>query len=124
MPTKSEISKKESELIEKAARRIVDTDVEGFVIWFLETIKPVVWIGGELALFYLAPFLPLLDNYGYDFLDTFEKRENIELLIKRVEKLNKDKEREKKRQKKMKANNGVEGQSLLSKLKNKLSFVK
>lgn len=124
MPTKSEISEKESELIEKAAKRIVDTDVEGFVIWFLETIKPVVWISGELALFYLAPFLPLLDNYGYDFLDTFEKRENIELLIKRVEKLNKDKERERKRQKKMKVNNGVEGQSLLSKLKNKLSFIK
>jgi hypothetical protein len=122
--SKSEVSEKESELIEKMAKRIVDTDVEGFVIWFLETIKPVVWIGGELAYFYLAPFLPMLDNYGYDFLDTFEKRENVELLIKRVEKLNKDKERERKRQKKMKANNVVEGQSLLSKLRNKLSFIK
>ncbi|MBS7620368.1 hypothetical protein KEJ21_06980 [Candidatus Bathyarchaeota archaeon] len=78
---------KEAILIDKLARKIVESGMEGPAITILQIIKPVSVIGGELAYFYLAPFLPLLDDYGYDFLDIFEKRENIEKLIKKVEKL-------------------------------------
>lgn len=93
----SDIPDKERELIEKVAKKIVDSDTEFFALMLLQTIKPVAWIAGELGFFYLAPFLPLLEDKGYDFLDTFEKRKNIERLIKRVEQLNKEKEREKKK---------------------------
>ncbi|MBS7653285.1 MAG: hypothetical protein QXD04_02875 [Candidatus Bathyarchaeia archaeon] len=88
---KDDISEREKILLERIARRIVDMELEGPAIWILQTIKPLSVIGGELAYFYLAPFLPLLDEKGYEFIDTFEKRENIERLIKMMEKISKDK---------------------------------
>jgi len=108
---KSDVSEKELELIEKVAKKIVDLELEGPVIMLLQTLKPVAWLSGELAYFYFAPFLPLLDNRGYDFIDTFEKRENVERLMKRVEKLYKEKTKEKKKN---------QGQSWLSRLRKKL----
>jgi len=91
----SDASDKEAELIEKTARWIVKSDLEAPLIMLLQTIKPLSTIGGELGFFFLAPFLPLLEEKGYDFLDTFEKRENIEKLIRRVELLSKEKSKEK-----------------------------
>lgn len=70
---KDDISIKENELIEKIAKRIVDSELDPIAMMVLQTIKPVSTIGGELAFFFLAPYLPLLDEQGYDFLDTFEK---------------------------------------------------
>jgi len=100
MPSKkSDVSDVEIELIEKVAEKIVDSELEAAAIMILQSIKPIIWIGGELAYFYLAPFLPLLDTKGYDFLDTFQKRENIERLIKRVERLHKEQAREKEKTK-------------------------
>ena len=95
---KSDASEKEEALIEKVAKKIVDSEWEAPAITLLQLIKPLAGIGGELGYFYLAPFLPLLDNYGYDFLDTFEKRENLEKLTRRIEKLYKEREAEKKSQ--------------------------
>ena len=91
---KSELYDKERALIEKVARTIVDREMEFFAIMLLETIKPIAWISGELGHFYLAAFLPLLDDKGYDFIDTFEQRNNIEVLIKRVKQLVKEKEKQ------------------------------
>ena len=110
-PKRVEISERERELIEKVARKIVDMELEGVAIMLLQTIKPLTKIGGELAYFYLAPFLPLLEDKGYEFLDTFEKRENIELLIRRMEKLSKERSKEKEK---------IQGPSFLNKLKKKL----
>ena len=87
---KPDVSEREREIIEKVAKKTVDLGFEGATIMLLQTIKPLTRIGGELATFFLAPFLPLLDEYGYEFLDTFEKRENIELLIRRLELLHKE----------------------------------
>ena len=87
-------SEKELELIEKIAKKIAESDFAFFAVFMLQAIKPLSWIAGELAYFYLAPFLPLLDEKGYDFIDTFEKRENIERLIKRIESLLEEKKKE------------------------------
>jgi len=111
---KSYKSDRETELINKVARKIVDSEVEIPAIWLLQTIKPLTFIGGELSYFYLAPFLPFLDDLGYTFLDTFEKRKNIEILIKTVERLGKEKSKEKKKTKQP---------NMLNKLINKLKFV-
>lgn len=88
-PNKVEITEEESELIDKVAEKIVNSDFDFFALILLQTIKPISWIGGELSYFFLAPFLPLLDNRGYEFIDTFEKRNNIEALIKRIERMHK-----------------------------------
>ncbi len=92
---KQEPTDKERALIEATAKKIVESDFEFFALILLQTIKPVVYIGGELAYFLLAPFLPLLNEKGYEFIDTYEKRENIEMLIKRVEELSTEKEKPK-----------------------------
>ena len=81
-------SDKENDLIETVAKKIVDSGLDPIAMMILQTIKPISTIGGELAYFFLAPYLPLLDEKGYDFLDIFEKRENIEKLIINVERLN------------------------------------
>lgn len=107
----SKISERERELIEKVARKLVDLELEGVAIMLLQTIKPLTKIGGELAYFYLAPFLPLLEDKGYEFIDTFEKRENIELLIRRMEKLCKERSKEKEK---------IQVPSFLNRLKKKL----
>ena len=91
---KTELHDRERNLIEKVAKTIVNRDMEFFAIMLLETVKPVAWISGELSHFYLAAFLPLLDDKGYDFIDTFEQRNNIEALIKRVKQLVKEKEKQ------------------------------
>lgn len=108
----SDISEKERELIDKVAKWIVDQGFEGPAVMLLQTIKPLSTIGGHLGLFYLAPFLPFLEEKGYDFLETFEKRENLERLIIRVERLHKEKSKEEEKTK---------GPSLWSRLKEKLS---
>ncbi len=95
--TKSDSSAKEIELIDNVARKIIDSEMEIPALWLLEIIKPICFIGGELSYFYLAPFLPFLEDKGYTFLDTFEKRKNIERLIKTVERLDKEKAKEKKK---------------------------
>lgn len=110
-PNKPDISEKEIELIEKVAEKIIDSELEAPAVWLLQTIKPLTFIGGELAIFYLAAFLPFLDNKGYEFLDTFEKRKNIERLIKRVEHLHKEQARK---------NKTTQRPSIWSKIRNKL----
>lgn len=107
-------SDKETIYIDKLAEKIVNAEMEGFAITLLQLIKPISFIGGELAYFYLAPFLPLLSDYGYDFLDIFEKRENIEKLIKRVEQLYNEKE----------VKNKANKNNILSKLKKMIQYKK
>ena len=110
-PNKPDVSEREIELIEKVAEKIIDSELEAPAVWLLQTIMPLTFIGGELAYFYLAAFLPFLDNKGYEFLDTFEKRKNIKRLIKRVEHLHKKQARE---------NKTTQRPSIWSKLRNKL----
>lgn len=110
---KSNTSEKEIELINNVAKKIIDSEMETPAVWLLQTIKPLAFVGGELSYFYLAPYLPFLEDLGYTFLDTFEKRKNIELLIKTVERLQKEQTREKKK---------TQGPSMLSKIMSKLNF--
>ncbi|GAH78893.1 unnamed protein product, partial [marine sediment metagenome] len=62
------------------------------------TIRPGVYIGGQLARVFLAPILPLLGNMAYDVISVFEKRENVEKIIKKIDQVGKEKEEKKKRE--------------------------
>ena len=86
----------ENEYIEKAASIINDKDLEEFASLFLQTIKPVAFISGELAMFFYSPLLLMLDNVGYEFLETFQKRENIDRLLEKINELSKEKEKDRK----------------------------
>ena len=65
--------------------------METAAILLLESSKPLVWIGGEMGRFFITPFVPVIsDKWGVTsekFFLIFEKRENIEKLLKRLEEL-------------------------------------
>jgi hypothetical protein len=81
----------EAEYIEKAAQKIHEQEMETAAILLLESSKPLVWVGGEMGRFFITPFVPILsDKWGETsekFFLVFEKRENIEKLLQRLEQL-------------------------------------
>lgn len=93
----------EAEYIEKVAQKIHEQEMETAAILLLESSKPLVWVGGEMGRFFITPFVPIIsDKWGVTsekFFLVFEKRENIERLLKRLEQLTQesdDKKREEK----------------------------
>jgi ABC-type Zn2+ transport system substrate-binding protein/surface adhesin len=81
--------KDEEEFIEKVAQKIHEYEMETAAILLLESSKPLVWVGGEMGRFFITPFVPVIsDKWGITsekFFLIFEKRENIEKLLKRLE---------------------------------------
>ena len=73
-------------LIGKAVHEIRRRKMEAPAILFLETHKPLAGIGGHAALVFspfLVPFLGFENVNNYTRL--FSKRENIEMLLQRLE---------------------------------------
>jgi len=60
-------------------------DMGGPAVLLLETMKPLIWIGGGIARIALSPYMMLFWKDGYRLIDTFERRSNIEKLIKMIE---------------------------------------
>ena len=100
----------EDEMIEKIAQKIHSYGLDLAAILMIESIKPLSFIGTQMGRFFVFPILPIFgDNIGITggrFLQIFEKRENVEKLIKAVEELSREEEREgrKKDEKTMKLN--------------------
>ena len=94
----------EAEYVEKVAQKIHEYQMETAAILLLESSKPLVWVGGELGRFFITPFIPIIsDKWGVTsekFFLVFEKRENIEKLLKRVEQLAQEADDKKKAEKK------------------------
>lgn len=80
---------KEKELILKAAEIIKNNKMDTVAMILLHTTKPLIYIGGQMGRFFISPFLFAFgDNIyqtGNRLLTTFEKRENIDKLIKLLE---------------------------------------
>jgi hypothetical protein len=93
----------EAEYIEKAAQKIHEQEMETAAILLLESSKPLVWVGGEMGRFFITPFVPILsDKWGViseKFFLVFEKRENVERLLKRLEELAQEDETKKREEK-------------------------
>ncbi len=93
----------EEEFIEKVAQKIHEYEMDTAAILFLESSKPLVWIGGEMGRFFITPFVPIIsDKWGITsekFFRVFEKRENIEKLLVRLEQLTQEDEDKKKKEK-------------------------
>ncbi len=83
---------RQKELIDKIAKYIVDYRMETPAILFLESVKPLAFVGGQLATFYLAPFLPLVGRWGEEAIALLQSRENVERLLQRIEELIKKEE--------------------------------
>jgi hypothetical protein len=94
----------ETELINKVAKRVHDSGLDIAALIMLQTFKPLSYIGGEMSRFMFQPFLPIfgenIEVLGSQLINVFEKKENIELLIARIEELEKEEAEKKKKQRK------------------------
>jgi hypothetical protein len=81
--------------------------METVAILTLESVKPLVYIGGEMSRVFLAPFLPVLgqdlNQMGEKYITVFEDRDNIEKLIHLLEEKVKEEEAENEKLKQEKA---------------------
>ena len=81
----------EEKIIEEVANFIHAKGLETAAILFLESSKPLAYIGGGMSRLFVAPFLPIFgddgDLFGNKMINLLEKRKNIEKLITRIEEL-------------------------------------
>jgi len=96
----------EEEMIMKAAEKIHKYGMDVAAILMLESVKPLAYIGGQMGRFFVSPFLPALGETigqeGEKFFGVFEKRDNVEKLIKLLEKMTKEEDEQKEALKKTK----------------------
>ena len=93
-----DLSEEEVEKVLKAtAAKIHSLGMDLIAILALESVKPVSNIGGELSRMIFSPFLPALgpdyNMMGDKLIYVFQRRENIEKLIKMLEEYNKKDEK-------------------------------
>ena len=73
-------------LLDRLAKALVARQLTAPAILFLESMKPLSFLGGQLMAFF-SPFVHLvLEASAYDrFAEAIERRENVEYLIQRIE---------------------------------------
>ena len=91
------------ELIEKVAVFFAERRMGAPILLFLESIKPLNFIGSQVMYFF-APFANVLfsGNQFEEFAAIISQRENIELLIKRIDQLDEKYNEEHRKREKLK----------------------
>ena len=82
---KESLPDEQKKMVKRLAEIISKYNLETASIFILELIKPIVYIMGGMSRIFLAPFFILVGHDADVFLTTFEKRENIEQLLKILE---------------------------------------
>jgi len=85
----------EEELIEKISTTIVRSGLGTVALLYLESYKPLSFVGGQMTLFFLSPILPLLGKWGQlgtDLMMLISKRENVDRIIERIRELMQEEE--------------------------------
>ncbi len=73
-------------LLDRIAEAVVDRELAAPAILFLESMKPLSFLGGQFMAF-ISPFIHMVvDASQYDQIaEAIERRENVEFLIQRIE---------------------------------------
>jgi hypothetical protein len=87
-------------LISRLAKEIVDRSLSAPAIMFLESTKPLSFVGSQIMVFF-APFVKAFwTGATYDQLASLlEERENVEALLKEIERLEAERAEERKAEK-------------------------
>lgn len=97
-PEEEELAPEERELLRKIAQKVVDMRMTVPAILFLESVKPLNYIGSQVMVFF-EPFVGAIFNFRtmnmsgiqlseYDlFRRMMEKRDNVERLLQKIEEL-------------------------------------
>jgi len=84
---------REEQLIDKIAKTVVDRHMEAPTILFLESVKPLSFVAGQIGTVYLSPLTSLLGSWSEEGLALLRKRENAERLLRKIEELSKEKKK-------------------------------
>jgi len=91
--------KDEEEMIRKAADKIREYGMDLAAVLFLQSYKPLTYVGGQMGRFMIFPFFYMLGGNitqeAEKFFMIFENRDNVEKLIKLLEKRSIEKDSEK-----------------------------
>ena len=85
---KPPLSEREEQVMSRLAAKIVEWKMTVPAILFLESVKPLNFIGAQMMIFF-EPFVQTLFNLrDYDtFREMMERRENVERLLLKIEEL-------------------------------------
>lgn len=93
--------KDEEKMIRKAAEKIHEYGMDLAAVLFLQSYKPLTYVGGQMGRFMIFPFFYMLGGNitqsAEKFFMTFENRDNVERLIKLLEETSIEKDSEKTR---------------------------
>jgi len=82
--------KDEEDMIRKAADKIQEYGMDLAAVLFLQSYKPLTYVGGQMGRFMIFPFFYMLGGNitqeAEKFFMIFENRDNVEKLIKLLEK--------------------------------------
>jgi len=86
-PEKQTIPAEEDVILEKLAKKVVEWRMAVPAILFLESVKPLNYIGSQAMVFF-EPIVQTIFNFrDYDTLRlALERRENVEILLQKIEK--------------------------------------
>lgn len=86
-PEKQPIPEDEDRILEKLSKKVVEKGMAVPAILFLESVKPLNFIGSQTMVFF-EPMIQTIFNFkDYDTLRlSLEKRETIEILLQKIEK--------------------------------------
>ncbi|MEW5701329.1 MAG: hypothetical protein AB1792_03775 [Candidatus Zixiibacteriota bacterium] len=82
------LTEQEAAILARLASKVVEWKMTVPAILFLESVKPLNYIGAQAMVFF-EPFVQTLFNFkDYDtFREMMEKRENVERLLQKIEEL-------------------------------------
>lgn len=85
-PEKSPLAAEEDAVLDKLALKVVDKGMAVPAILFLESVKPLNFIGSQVMVFFEPVVQAVFSFKDYDtFRTALEKRESIEILILKIE---------------------------------------
>lgn len=88
---KPKLTEKQAELLDKLAKKVVEYRMTVPAIMFLETVKPLSYIGSQTMVFF-EPMVKAVFNVAEydDFRILMEDRRNVEELLVRIERFDRE----------------------------------
>ena len=92
-------AEEEARMMDRIASEVIKRRLETVAIMFLESIKPMSYVGSQLAMVFVGPFLAVFGDLGINYIKFFDKRENVEKLLQKIEEQTKIRDEEEKKAK-------------------------
>ena len=88
---KSTLTPEQDEVLEKVAKKVVEKRMTVPALMFIESVKPLNFIGSQVMVFFEPIVQTIFDFKGYTtFREAIEDRENVEILMQKIEKYDAD----------------------------------